>query len=66
MRLPHWLRCHYSRWTTYEEHFDTLQVSNRVEVRQWRECMTCGKRHDRHVKDGPLGPAVPRAASARS
>lgn len=57
MRLPHWLRCHYSRWTTYEYEAHVLGFLYSVryepadhdfmEVRQWRECLQCGKRQGR-------------------
>lgn len=75
MRLPHWLRCRFSRWTTYEHNYAQRHVLNGVpvsdwagaaDVRQWRECLTCGKRQDRLVHTGPLGNAVPRQPSPRS
>lgn len=76
MRLPHWLRCHFSRWTTFERTYGRSGYhhgyeagwfeADDVSVCQWRECLTCGERRERLVRRGPLGNAVPRGPSVRS
>ncbi len=53
--IPHWMKCHYTKWETY-----TVETSSRyhtseiehfgVEIRQRRSCNECNKMQDRLVR----------------
>lgn len=65
MRLPHWLRCRYSRWAYYDSNKDEQGFEWRANdfwyTRRWRECIVCGHRQDEHFRTGRMGGAVPLA-----
>jgi len=58
MKIPHWLKCRYDKWVTYEIPVKVVRVladGQRVDgdtfhIRQNRNCSVCNKEQDRKVR----------------